>query len=56
MVMNNIDMPTCQLAKLLDLSERQVQVYRKEIKEKLREKALMEKVVSEDKPEMLLLP
>ena len=55
MVMNNLDMPTMQLAKLLDISERQIQKYRKEVREKLREKALIEKVISEDKPKMLLL-
>lgn len=47
-VRNNLEMSTGQLATMLDISERQIQVYKKEIREELREKALMTMVINED--------
>ena len=54
MVKNNLDMPTKELAKALDVSERTIQDYRKEIKEDLREKALLTMVINENKSNFLV--
>jgi hypothetical protein len=52
-VRNNLEMPTSQLATMLDISERQIQVYKKEIKEELREKALVTMYVSDNNQKIL---
>lgn len=53
MVRNNLDMPTAELAKALNVSERTIQEYRKEAKEELREKAMVAQFMPSIEPKML---